>query len=165
MGEIKRRRELKDILEEERKKGKKIVFTNGCFDILHPGHIHLLVESKKRGNILVVGINSDDSVRRLKGEGRPIFPENERAEILASLEMVDYVTVFGEDDPYHLINQLKPNVLVKGGDWRKEEVIGKDLIESWGGEVVIAPYLSARTQAGKEGYSTSRILDRIKKGE
>lgn len=155
MGEMKKREELKNILKEERKKGKIIVFTNGCFDILHPGHLYLLQEAKNRGDILVVGINSDASLKRLKGEERPIFPQEERAEILASLEMVDYVTVFEEDNPYNIINALKPHVLVKGGDWKKEEVIGRDLVESWGGEVVIIPY--------KKGYSTSGILDKIKR--
>jgi len=154
MGEMKDREELKHILKEERRKGKTIVFTNGCFDILHPGHLYLLQEAKNRGDILVVGINSDASLKRLKGEERPIFPQEERAEILASLEMVDYATVFEEDNPYNIINELKPRVLVKGGDWKKEEVIGRDLVESWGGEVVIIPY--------KKGYSTSGILDKIK---
>ncbi|NOZ64782.1 MAG: D-glycero-beta-D-manno-heptose 1-phosphate adenylyltransferase [Caldiserica bacterium] len=151
---MKDREELKHILKEERRKGKTIVFTNGCFDILHPGHLYLLQEAKNRGDILVVGINSDASLKRLKGEERPIFPQEERAEILASLEMVDYATVFEEDNPYNIINELKPRVLVKGGDWKKEEVIGRDLVESWGGEVVIIPY--------KKGYSTSGILDKIK---
>ena len=151
---MKTRKELGNILEEERRSGKIVVFTNGCFDILHPGHLYLLQEAKARGDILIVGINSDASLQRLKGKERPIFPQDERAEILASLEMVDYVTIFGEDTPYNIISELKPHVLVKGGDWKKEEVIGGDLVESWGGEVVIIPY--------KKGYSTSGILDKIK---
>ncbi len=153
--EVENRENLRKVLEDFRKSGKKIVFTNGCFDILHPGHIHLLKKAKEKGDILVVGINSDNSIRRIKGKGRPIFSQEEREEILASLEMVDHVVIFGEDNPYNLIRELKPHVLVKGGDWRKDEVIGKDLVESWGGEVIIIPL--------KKGYSTSRILNIIRK--
>ncbi|HEX68636.1 MAG TPA: D-glycero-beta-D-manno-heptose 1-phosphate adenylyltransferase [bacterium] len=155
MGKILTRSQAKEIIRKEREKGKKIVFTNGCFDLLHAGHIYLLREAKKEGDILIVALNSDSSVRKIKGISRPIYPEKERAEILASLEMVDYVVIFEETTPYQIIKELKPHILVKGGDWRINEVVGRDLVESWGGKVKIVPYLS--------GFSTTNIVEKIKK--
>ncbi len=155
MGKILTRSQAKEIIRKEREKGKKIVFTNGCFDLLHAGHIYLLREAKKEGDILIVALNSDSSVRKIKGTSRPIYPEKERAEILASLEMVDYVVIFEETTPYQIIKELKPHILVKGGDWRINEVVGRDLVESWGGKVKIVPYLS--------GFSTTNIVEKIKK--
>ena len=133
--------------------GKKVVFTNGCFDLLHRGHLHLLREAKKLGDILIVAINNDLSVKKLKGPKRPILPEADRAELIGALEMVDYVTLFHEADPYHLIKELQPNVLVKGGDWTTERIIGGDVVEKEGGRVVAVPYL--------DGYSTTQMIERM----
>ncbi len=145
---------LKQKLLKEKKKNKKIVLTNGCFDLIHKGHITLLNKAKNEGDLLVVAINSDDSIRKLKGKNRPIFPENERAEILAAFGMVDFVTVFNEDNPHKIISELKPDILVKGGDWTVETVIGRDIVESNGGRVVIVPQV--------KGYSTSQVIEKIK---
>lgn len=142
---------LRDLAPE-----KKIVFTNGCFDILHVGHIRYLRQAASLGDMLVVGLNSDDSVRRLKGEGRPVNPENDRAELLASLEFVDYVVVFDEDTPYELIKQIQPDVLVKGGDYALEDVVGRDIVEARGGRLVLIDFV--------EGKSTTGIIRRIKNG-
>ena len=133
--------------------GKKVVFTNGCFDLLHRGHLHLLREAKKLGDILIVAINNDLSVKKLKGPKRPILPEADRAELIGALEMVDYVTLFDEADPYHLIKELQPNILVKGGDWTTERIIGGDVVEKEGGRVVAVPYL--------DGYSTTQMIERM----
>ncbi len=145
--------ELKEIVSKAKRDGKKAVFTNGCFDVLHCGHLHLLSEAKKLGDLLIVALNSDRSVRKIKGESRPVFSEGERARLIAALEMVDYVTLFEEPDPGKLIEKLRPNVLVKGGDWDKKEIVGADVVEGDGGKVVVIPYL--------EGYSTSRIIERM----
>lgn len=147
--------ELKEKLLKEKKKGKKVVFTNGCFDLIHKGHIILLQKAKDEGDLLVVAINSDDSIRRIKGKNRPIFPEGERAEILAAFQTVDFVTIFNEETPHKIISELKPDILVKGGDWTVETVIGRDIVKASGGRVVIIPQV--------EGYSTSEIIGRIKK--
>lgn len=136
-----------------RSQGKCIVFTNGCFDLLHAGHIYVLTQAKALGDVLVVGINSDASVQRLKGPKRPILPEYERALVLAALAAVDYVTIFDEDTPQDLIMALQPNILVKGGDWSVDTVVGKAEVESWGGQVVLIPY--------QEGRSTTNIVERI----
>ena len=154
---IKDHHRLRVILEEERKRGKKVVFTNGCFDLIHVGHVSLLREAKKKGDVLVVAINSDESVRKLKGNHRPIFPEEERAETLAAMEMVDYVTVFSEEDPYKVIAFFKPDILVKGGDWSLNRIIGRDVVQSYGGEVLTFPEV--------EGHSSSRIIEKIKQIE
>lgn len=130
------------------------MFTNGCFDILHVGHVRYLSEARALGDILVIGMNSDRSVRRLKGAGRPLVGERERAEVLAALEMVDYVTVFGEDTPAELIAELRPDILVKGGDYRAEEVVGKEIVEASGGRVAIIPLV--------KGRSTTGIIEEIK---
>jgi D-beta-D-heptose 7-phosphate kinase/D-beta-D-heptose 1-phosphate adenosyltransferase len=148
--------ELKTLVDENKKSGKKIVFTNGCFDLLHRGHLHLLREAKKYGEILIVAVNSDSSVRKIKGPNRPIFSEEERVELIASLEMVNYVVVFVDGDPYNVIKKLKPDILVKGGDWSQGEVVGRDIVEGSGGKLAIIPLL--------QGYSTTNIIERIRRG-
>jgi D-beta-D-heptose 7-phosphate kinase/D-beta-D-heptose 1-phosphate adenosyltransferase len=145
--------ELSAKLVSLREQGKRIVFTNGCFDLLHAGHVYSLTQAKTFGDVLVVGVNSDASVKRLKGEKRPILGETERAIVLAALEAVDYVSIFDEDTPRELILALRPHVLVKGGDWGAEAIVGKAEVESWGGEVVLIPY--------QKGYSTTNIVERI----
>ena len=152
---IKERKELLRIIKELKAKRKRIVFTNGCFDLLHIGHVRYLEKAKGLGDVLVVGVNSDTSVRKLKGPQRPIRPEEERAEILSSLGCVDYVTLFSELDPLKLISSLHPDVLVKGGDWTKEQIVGGDFVERSGGEVVIIPFV------GKA--STSNLIENILK--
>ena len=136
-----------------RQSGKKVVFTNGCYDILHPGHIELLSKARGLGDVLVVAINTDDSVRRLKGPGRPIFDEAERAELLSAFEMVDFVCTFSEDTPLEAILKIRPDVLVKGADWGIDEIVGGAEVESWGGKVVAVPLVS--------GKSTTGIVERV----
>ena len=152
---IRKREDLQRMIEDLKTKGKRIVFTNGCFDLLHVGHIRYLEEAKSLGDILVVGVNSDRSVRSLKGSNRPILPEEERAEILSGLECVSYITIFDEPTPLELISTLQPHVLVKGGDWTKESTVGKEVVERSGGEVVILPFV--------EGSSTSDLIETILK--
>lgn len=154
---IKPKDALKEILEGLKRRGKRIVFTNGCFDILHIGHIRCLEDAKELGDILVVGLNSDRSVRSIKGPSRPFSPEAERAEVISGLACVDYVVVFDESDPLQLISSLKPHILVKGGDWTPETTIGREVVEGTGGKVVIIPQI--------QGISTSAIIDRILKRE
>jgi len=149
---IKGREELMGVLARLRSEGKRVVFTNGCFDLLHLGHVTYLEEARRLGDLLVVGVNTDESVRRIKGPGRPIVPLEQRMAVLAALEAVDYVVPFGEDTPYELLKALRPHVLVKGGDWRTEEVVGRDLVE----EVRIVPY--------REGFSTTGLIEKVKKG-
>ncbi|HML94699.1 MAG TPA: D-glycero-beta-D-manno-heptose 1-phosphate adenylyltransferase [Thermodesulfobacteriota bacterium] len=153
---LKGRKELAKILSGLRARGRKIVFTNGCFDLFHAGHLRLLNDARRLGDVLVVAINSDDSVARLKGEGRPYVSESGRAALLSSLGCVDYVTVFGEDTPLRLIKELCPDVLVKGGDYKPGEVVGKEIVEEAGGEVKIIPLTP--------GLSTSSIARKIKTG-
>lgn len=141
-------------LEWQRSQGRLVVFTNGCFDLLHPGHIRYLEYCKSRGDILVVGLNSDASVRSLKGDLRPIVGENDRAEMLSALSAVDYVVIFGEATPAELIACIRPDVLVKGSDWAQKGVVGKNLVESYGGTVELYPL--------EAGYSTSRLIEKIK---
>jgi len=158
---IKEREELRKIVEGLKSEGKQIVFTNGCFDLLHVGHIRYLEKAKEIGDILIVGVNSDRSVRMIKGPERPILPEEERAEVLSGLGCIDYITLFDEPTPLELIAQLQPHVLVKGGDWTKENTVGREIVESSGGKVVILPFV--------EGHSTSNliktILERYGKGK
>jgi D-beta-D-heptose 7-phosphate kinase/D-beta-D-heptose 1-phosphate adenosyltransferase len=144
---------LQKLLPRLKKQGKKIVFTNGCFDILHYGHVHYLEKAKKKGDILVVALNSDASVRRLKGAERPIVPERDRARVLAALESVDYVVLFNEDTPLAVLHALKPDILVKGADWSKDKIVGADFILSYGGEVT--------TIKLAKGRSTTNILNKI----
>jgi rfaE bifunctional protein nucleotidyltransferase chain/domain len=130
---------LKDLVHKMnrlREDGKSIVFTNGCFDILHVGHVRYLSAARSEGDILVVGLNSDKSVRSIKNKNRPIVNQDQRGEVLASLECVDYITIFDYPDPLELIRTLKPDVLVKGADWKEEEIIGADVVKAHGGEVV-----------------------------
>ncbi len=153
---IKTRQELKAVITELKDQGRRIVFTNGCFDILHVGHIRYLEKAKEYGDHLVVAINSDSSVKAIKGEGRPVIPQDERAEIVAALVCVDSVIIFDEVDPLALIKLLKPHVLVKGGDWTEETIIGGDVVKASGGRVITIPFV--------EGVSTSGIIERITKG-
>ena len=149
-------RSLDDLREERaahRARGTRMVFTNGCFDLLHVGHIRYLQRARRMGDILVVGINSDASVRRLKGPSRPVQPEKDRAEILAGLECVDYVVAFEEDTPISVIETLKPDVLVKGADWPIDRIVGREVVEASGGRVATIPYV--------EGISTSALIERI----
>jgi len=132
---------------------KKVVFTNGCFDLLHSGHVHLFREAKKLGDILIVAVNDDSSVRKNKGPLRPIFPLKERLEILEAIKDIDYLTSFSEHTPQRIISRLLPDILVKGGDWDPDQVVGRKEVEQAGGKVIIIPYL--------EGRSTSEILDKI----
>jgi rfaE bifunctional protein nucleotidyltransferase chain/domain len=144
---------LKDLLkkiEHHKKGGYKVVFTNGCFDILHKGHVAYLREAKKLGNILVLGLNSDRSVREIKGPERPINNESDRAFVLSALECIDYVVIFDEPTPYEILSQIKPDVLVKGSDYRHDEVIGSE----FAGETRLIRFV--------EGYSTSGIIERMK---
>ena len=145
--------ELQKVVSRARGQGKKVVFTNGCFDILHVGHIQLLQRCRKLGDLLVVGLNDDASVRRLKGENRPLIGQADRAHVMAALDAVDYVTLFSEPTPMALIEALRPDVLVKGGDYALDEVVGRDFVESYGGHVEIVPLV--------EGFSTSDIVRRI----
>jgi rfaE bifunctional protein nucleotidyltransferase chain/domain len=148
-----RREELKEWAEALKRAGKSIVFTNGCFDILHMGHIRYLKAAKGHGDILVVGVNSDTSVRQIKGPRRPVVPETERAEVLTALASVDFVTIFEEPDPLMTIRAIMPDVLIKGADWAEDAIVGRDVVEATGGRVVRIPLT--------EGVSTSRIIDTI----
>ena len=132
---------------------RKIVFTNGCFDVLHFGHVHYLLQAKELGDILVIGLNSDDSVRRLKGPTRPINGEKERAFVLAALACVDYVVLFGEDTPKELIETVRPDVLVKGGDYDITTIVGADFVQRNGGTVTTIPFV--------EGFSSTRIIEQL----
>jgi D-beta-D-heptose 7-phosphate kinase/D-beta-D-heptose 1-phosphate adenosyltransferase len=152
---IKEKEDLQSILENLRANGKRIVFTNGCFDLLHTGHLRYLEKAKALGDLLVVGVNSDSSVQRLKGPERPILPLAERMEILSGLECVDYIISFDESTPLELISFLKPTLLIKGGDWTEETTVGREVVEGLGGKVVILPFL--------EGNSTTTIIQTILK--
>ena len=143
------------VCESLRRESKIIVFTNGCFDIIHTGHTHYLKKAKEYGDVLIVGLNSDDSVQRLKGEERPLNTEADRAEVLLSLKPVDYAVVFTEDTPFELIKRIQPDILVKGGDYKAEDVVGVDIVNERSGKVVIIPFV--------EGKSTSGLVEKIKK--
>lgn len=147
------RQALVEVRKELKIQGKKVVFTNGCFDILHAGHVDYLLKARAFGDILVVGMNSDQSIRRIKGENRPIVPENQRAFLVASLKAVDYVTLFDEDTPGELIDALIPDVLVKGADWSIENIVGRDVVENNGGEVKTVEFVNDQ--------STSKIISAI----
>jgi len=150
---IEDRKDLKKVVERLKKEGKRVVFTNGCFDLIHVGHTRYLEEAKKLGDILIVAVNSDQSVMTIKGKKRPIIPEEERAEVLSALQCVDFVVIFHEPDPLNIISLLKPDVLVKGGDWGEDAIIGREVVESIGGKVVRIPEI--------KGASTSSIIDKI----
>ena len=145
--------ELKNVLQNHRRRGERIAFTNGCFDLLHAGHVKYLQFARSQGDVLVVGLNGDASVRHLKGAGRPILPQAERSAILAGLEAVDYVVIFGEETPAALINQVRPDILVKGEDWKEKGVVGREAVEADGGKVILAPLV--------QGLSTTNIVRRI----
>jgi len=153
-GKLKTLDELTKIAAQARRNGKSVVFTNGCFDLLHRGHVHVLRQAKAAGDLLIVAINSDQSVKAIKGPTRPVAAEMDRLELIAAMEMVDYVILFDEPDPSKLITAIKPNVLAKGGDWGADGVVGADIVEREGGRVVLVPYL--------KGYSTSEIIERIR---
>ena len=149
-------RQLLKVVRRLRRQGKRIAFTNGCFDLLHAGHLDYLTRIKRHADRLIVGVNSDSSARRLKkGPGRPIVPARERAALVAALKPVDFVTVFSEPTPLKLIRALKPDLLAKGGDWKRDRIVGRDLVERAGGKVLVIPYL--------KGRSTTRVLQRIRR--
>ena len=148
------RNEVGRVAEALRRAGHKVVFTNGVFDLLHPGHVRYLRQAKELGDALIVGVNSDRSVRLNKGEGRPIHAETERAEILGALQVVDVVVVFDEETPHEVIAAVQPDVLVKGADWPEDGIVGRDIVEARGGVVVRVPVES--------GYSTSLIIEKIR---
>lgn len=139
-----------------KRNGKRVVFTNGCFDLLHPGHVRILEYARGLGDMLIVGLNSDESVRQLKGEGRPVLPERERAEILAAMEAVGAVVIFDQLTPREVIAGLLPDVLVKGGDWPGDQIVGREEVEAAGGRVVSVPVVP--------GYSTTEMLRKIREG-
>jgi rfaE bifunctional protein nucleotidyltransferase chain/domain len=153
-GKVKSLDDLKRIADQARRDGKTVVLTNGCFDLLHRGHVHILREAKALGDILIVAINSDRSVKAIKGPSRPVLSESDRTELLAAMEMVDYVALFDEPDPYDLIAAVRPNVLVKGGDWGSDQIVGADIVKRNGGKVAVIPYL--------KGFSTTEIIERIR---
>jgi D-glycero-beta-D-manno-heptose 1-phosphate adenylyltransferase len=153
LGQVVSQDELILHVERARRNGRRVVFTNGCFDLLHPGHIRCLEQARALGDLLIVAINTDASVQRMKGAGRPVVPEGERAEVLAALAAVDYVTMFGEDTPQQIIARVLPDVLVKGGDWGPNQIVGRAEVEAAGGRVVSIPL--------EPGYSTSALLERI----
>ena len=151
---IKKIKELRKIVAAAKKKGKKIAFTNGCFDILHLGHIRYLEKAAKEADILIVAVNSDASVRKIKGKPRPLISEKARASVVAALECVNYVIIFSQSTPLNLIKVLKPDVLAKGSDWREKDIVGKDIVASCGGKVISIDFV--------KGYSTSSIISKIK---
>ncbi|MGA7836579.1 MAG: D-glycero-beta-D-manno-heptose 1-phosphate adenylyltransferase [Ignavibacteriaceae bacterium] len=153
MNEIKSRDEIKIIRQKLIKENKRVVFTNGCFDILHSGHVDYLTKAKSLGDILVVGLNSDKSIREIKGEKRPIVNENNRAIILAALKPVDYIVLFDEETPADLIDDIIPDILVKGADWDIDKIVGKDTVLNNGGEVKTIKFVNDQ--------STSKIIDTI----
>lgn len=152
---IKQLKELQEIIARLKAKGKKVVFTNGCFDLLHYGHVQYLEEAKRKGDILVVALNSDASVRRIKGKKRPLVSQKDRLKVVAALESVDYVVVFEEDTPLKAIKLLKPDILIKGADWQKSNIVGGDFVTSYGGRVATVK-LSA-------GRSTTKLIKKIAK--
>lgn len=152
---IKQKDELKPILEELKRAGKKIAFTNGCFDILHAGHVRYLSKARANADYLVIAINSDESVRKIKGDKRPLICQRERAELLSALEFVDFVVIFDEPDPFEIISYLLPNILVKGADWGHDKIIGRDVVEGSGGEVIRVELT--------QGISTTNIIELILK--
>lgn len=158
MSNIKTIDELIEIRNVLKKQNKKVVFTNGVFDILHAGHVDYLCKAKNFGDILILGLNSDDSVRRIKGEKRPIVPQKERAFVLSNLRCIDYITIFEEDTPYEVIKKLVPDVLIKGGDWAKENIVGKDIVENSGGKIETIEFTNIQSTTN----IIKTILDRYK---
>lgn len=154
MGTIFNQKELLKKVRDWRVAKKTIVFTNGCFDIIHRGHIEYLIQAKKLGDYLIVGLNSDSSVKILKGKNRPYMGQSDRAFILAQLMPVDAVCIFDEETPYRLVSVVRPDYLVKGGDYKEDDVVGKDIVERHGGRVIILPYIS--------GHSSSTLIEKIR---
>ncbi len=152
---IKLPKELKNTILRLKRRGERIAFTNGCFDILHYGHINYLERAKRLTDILVVAVNSDSSIKRIKGGPRPVMSLKDRLRIVAALEAVDFVTSFNQDTPLNLIKMLKPDILVKGGDWDKIKIVGKEIVESYGGRVITVPFI--------KGKSSSKIIEGIVK--
>ena len=152
---IKSQAALVKVITKLRAKNKKLVFTNGCFDILHVGHVDYLKKARRSGDVLIVALNSDVSVREIKGKARPINKQADRAKILAALYFVDYVTIFNKRTPEKLIKILKPDILVKGGDWKVRDIVGADFVKSYGGKVLRIPFIS--------GYSTTSVIAKIGK--
>jgi len=150
---IKSAKNLAKTLSALRSKGKRIVFTNGCFDILHVGHVDYLSRARRLGDVLVVGLNSDSSVKKIKGKDRPINKESDRAKILSSLYFVDYITSFNETTPEDLIKKVRPDILVKGSDWKIEDIVGSSFVRSYGGKIKSIPFV--------KGYSTTYLIERI----
>ena len=146
---------LERFIRDVRGEGKRIVFTNGVFDILHPGHVRYLQAARGHGDLLIVGLNSDASVRRNKGPERPINPEHERAEVLAALACVDAVSIFDDDTPGDIIRRVQPDILVKGSDWPADQIVGRDTVEARGGRVILEPV--------EQGYSTSGIIEKARR--
>ena len=153
LDKIKTRKQLKSDIHKARNQGKKIVTTNGCFDVLHVGHIRYLQQAKRQGDILIVAINSDDSVRAIKGDKRPLVPQDERAEMLAALECVDYVTIFEELDPIQFLNEIRPDIHVKGGDYRLDQIVEREAVGAIGAELRLLP--------GAKDKSTSNLIELI----
>jgi D-beta-D-heptose 7-phosphate kinase/D-beta-D-heptose 1-phosphate adenosyltransferase len=153
MRKVLSRAEVDRFIEQLREAGKSVVFTNGVFDLLHPGHVRYLQDARSLGDALVVAVNSDRSVRAIKGPARPLNPEQERAEVLAALACVDAAVIFDEDTPLEIIRRLRPDVLVKGADWQASAIVGRDIVEARGGRVIRIPLA--------EGYSTSAIIRKI----
>ncbi|AFN75108.1 Bifunctional sugar kinase/adenylyltransferase [Melioribacter roseus P3M-2] len=158
MNAILSQEELIKIREQLAAQNKKVVFTNGCFDIIHAGHIDYLIKAKQLGDILIVAVNSDESVRRIKGEKRPILKQEERTFIISNLKPVDYVTVFEEDTPYEIIKKLVPDILVKGADWSKDKIVGADIVENNGGAVETIEFVNIQSTSN----IINTILDRYK---
>lgn len=154
MSNIKSREDIKRIRKQLKEQNKKIVFTNGCFDLIHSGHVDYLVKAKEMGDVLILALNTDESIRRIKGEKRPILEQDERAFIVSNLKPVDYVTFFDEDTPAEIINDLVPDILVKGADWAIDKIVGRDVVESNGGEVKTIKFVNDQ--------STSNIIKIIK---
>lgn len=154
---IKTQEELAEITKREKQAGKTVGFTNGCFDILHLGHIKYLNEAKKKCALLIIGVNSDNSVRQIKGASRPLNAQQARLEVLAALEYVDFLTTFDESTPRTLIERIKPDILFKGGDWDEKDIVGADYVKAHGGKVRVIPYV--------EGYSTTELIERMRKAD
>lgn len=152
MSKIKTLSALKKIVKNLKKKNKRVVFTNGCFDLIHPGHIKILRDAKSKGDVLVVGLNSDSSIRRIKGASRPVMDEKARSKVLEAMELVDYIVIFKEDTPFEIIKELKPDYLVKGEDWKAKEIIGREFVK----KIFRIKFYP--------GYSTTGIIQKIKNG-
>jgi len=146
---------IKNEIKALQQQGKKIVFTNGCFDILHAGHVDIFQQARNLGGALVVAVNSDISIKKIKGEKRPVVPQAQRMQVLAALEAIDYVVIFDEENPFKIIKEIQPDILVKGGDWPVETIVGRELVEKKGGKVLSIPLM--------EGISTTNIIEEVKK--